>query len=191
MAGMRKKKIITIAGGVGSGKSSTARKVAEALAYEHFSSGDLFRKIARNRGLSIEALNVTAEEQQDIDHEVDRLLQKIGKEKHHLVIDSRLAYHWIPESFKVFLALDRDTAAERIFNQLQNEGRASEHALSVEEVRGNIGIRVESERKRYQALYGIDVTDTAAFDLVIDTKTNHLDEVVAQVITAYKNWKED
>lgn len=191
MADMHKKKIITVAGSVGSGKSSTARKVAEVLAYEHFSSGDLFRKIARDRGLSIEALNVTAEEQQDIDYEVDRLLQKIGKEKHHLVIDSRLAYHWIPESFKVFLALDRDTAAERIFNQLQNEGRASEYALSVEEVRGNIGIRVESERKRYHALYTIDVTDTSPFDLVIDTKTNRLDEVVEQVVAAYKNWKEN
>lgn len=191
MAGMRKKKIVTVAGGVGSGKSSTARKVAETLAYEHFSSGDLFRKTARDRGLSIEALNVTAEEQQDIDHEVDRLLQKIGKEKHHLVIDSRLAYHWIPESFKVFLALDKDTAAERIFNQLQTEGRASEHALSVEEVRGNIDIRVESERKRYQQLYGIDITDTSAFDLVIDTKAHALDDVVAQVIAAYKNWKEN
>lgn len=185
------KKIITIAGAIGSGKSSTARRVAERLAYEHFSSGDFFRKVASNHGLSIEALNLTAEEQEDIDHEVDRLLKKIGEEKHHLVIDSRLAWYWIPESFKVYLALDPDTAAERIFNHLKTEGRSSERAESVAEVRRNIDTRVESERKRYRNLYQIDVADTSPFDLVIDTKEYGLDEVVARVLAAYREWKED
>lgn len=184
-----KKKIITIAGAIGSGKSSTAKRVAEVLAYEHFSSGDFFRKIARDRGLSIEALNLTAEEQTDIDHEVDKLLQKIGEEKHHLVIDSRLAFHWIPQSFKVFLSLDRATAAERIYSHIKKEGRVSQTASSIEEVRANIDTRVESEQKRYMNLYTIDVADTSPFDMVIDTKKNNLDEVVELVLNAYRAWQ--
>lgn len=186
-----KKKIITIAGAVGSGKSSTARRVAEELAYEHFSSGDFFRRVARDRNLSIEALNLAAEEQQDIDRRVDELLQRIGREKHHLVIDSRLAYHWIPESFKVYLSLDVDTTAERIFKHINTEGRLSQTGSFVEEVRRNIEIRNGSERKRYQALYGIDVTDTSGFDLVIDTKKYPLETVAEKVITRYRDWKED
>jgi len=186
-----KKKIITIAGAIGSGKSSTAKRVAETLAYEHFSSGDFFRKIARDRGLSVEALNLTAEEQVEIDHEVDKLLQKIGEEKHHLVIDSRLAFHWIPQSFKVFLSLDHDTAAERVYAHLQKEGRVSQTASCLEEVGRNIDTRVESERKRYKNLYTIDVTDTSPFDVVIDTKANTLEKVVALVIEEYRRWQHE
>lgn len=184
-----KKKIITIAGAVGSGKSSTAKRLAELLAYEHFSSGDFFRKIARERGLSIEDLNVAAEGQQDIDHEVDRLLEKMGQEKHHLIIDSRLAYHWIPDSFKVFLALDHDTAAKRIFTQMQTEGRVSQTASSLDEVRNNIDARVESEKKRYANLYHIDITDISVFDLIIDTKNSTLDEVASLILEKYLAWK--
>lgn len=184
-----KKSIITIAGAVGSGKSSTAKRVAEHLAYKHFSSGDLFRAIARDQGLSVEALNLSAEERSDIDHQVDELLKKMGREDNHLVIDSRLAFHWMPNSFKVYLALDPDTAAERIFHHLQTEGRVSQTASSVDEVRANIETRVESEKKRYRMLYNVDVTDLTPFDLVIDTKNNSLSEVADMILQNYKTWK--
>src|SRR6266478_5298922 len=72
-----KKPIITIAGSLGSGKSSTAKVVASALGFRHFSSGDLFRQLAVERGESIEAMNISAEVQRDIDLKVDRLLQQI------------------------------------------------------------------------------------------------------------------
>jgi len=179
-------RIITIAGAVGSGKSSTAKRVAEILGFKHFSSGDLFRAMARERGLSVEAINLTAEEQSDIDHEVDELLQKMGKEEERLVIDSRLAWHWMPQSFKVYLALDPEIAAARIFNHMQTEGRVSESASSVEEVLQSIEVRVASEKKRYHALYGIDVSDTSPFDLVINTADYNLDGVVERVLEAYK-----
>lgn len=179
-------RIITIAGALGSGKSSTAKRVAEALNFKHFSSGDLFRAIARERGLSVEALNLTAEEQSDIDHEVDALLKKMGEEEHSLVIDSRLAWYWMPQSFKVYLSLDANIAAERIFNHMQSEGRVSESATSVDEVRASIEVRSESEKKRYFSLYGIDVADRTPFDLVIDTAEHDLEGVIRLVLDAYK-----
>jgi len=185
---MSKTQIITIAGAIGSGKSSTAKGVATHFGYRHFSSGDLFRQIAAERGLSIEAINLTAEEQRDIDHQVDELLANMGREGQKLVIDSRLAFHWIPQSFKVYLALDPDTAATRIWNHIQTEGRVSQSATSLEEVRQNIDVRVASERKRYQNLYSIDVTDQSSFDLVVDTKANNLEQVIATVIAAYEKW---
>src|SRR3989344_7634663 len=101
-----KKHIVTIAGSLGSGKSSTAKGVAKVLGFEHFSSGDLYRKMAVDRGISIEEINFLAEKQTEIDHEVDNLLVKLGQEKENLVIDSHTAFHWIPDSFKVFLDLD-------------------------------------------------------------------------------------
>src|SRR5438552_18231228 len=121
-----KKQIITIAGSLGSGKSSTARAVATALGYRHFSSGDLFRQLAVERGQSIEAMNISAEVQRDIDLKVDNLLQEMYRMADRMVIDSRMAWHWMPASFKVFLVLDPATAAERIFAQLQAAARLSE-----------------------------------------------------------------
>lgn len=184
-----KKELITIAGSLGSGKSSTAKAVARALGYKHFSSGDLFREIATERGESVEATNISAEVKKDIDHQVDARLQKMGKEENKLVIDSRLAWHWMPDSFKVFLQLDADSAAHRIFQDVLKKSRVSEDARSVEDVRASIERRFASEQKRYMSLYGIDPTDRKNFDLVIDTKDNDLDSVVGIILNAYQTWR--
>jgi len=186
-----KKQIITIAGSLGSGKSSTARAVASALGFRHFSSGDLFRKLAAERGESIEAMNISAEAQRDIDLKVDNLLREMYRTDERLVIDSRMAWHWMPLSFKVFLVLDPNTAAERIFNHLRDEGRMSEAATSIDEVRKSIDRRFASEQKRYAALYGVNATDPLNFDIVINTKHNDLKTVTEIVSSAYRAWRMD
>ena len=186
-----RRQIITIAGLLGSGKSSTARAVASVLGFRHFSSGDLFRQLAVERGESIEAMNISAEVQRDIDLKVDDLLQQMYRTDERLVIDSRMAWHWMPLSFKVFLVLDPSTAAERIFNHLQDEGRMSEAAASVQEVRNSIDRRFASEQKRYAALYGVNATDPLNFDIIINTKHNNLTTVTTIVAAAYHAWQID
>ncbi len=184
-----KKRIVTIAGLPGSGKSSTAVKVAQALGYEHFSSGDLFRKMAAERALTVEGINLAAEKQQELDREVDELLKQFGKGKENLVIDSRMAFHWIPDSFKVLLELDPKTAAERTFAHIQKEGRKSQDAATVDEVYANTLKRMESERKRYRDLYQVDYTDKDQFDLVINTAHYDLDAVTDIVLKEYGAWQ--
>jgi CMP/dCMP kinase len=184
-----KKDIVTVAGSPGSGKSSTAKAVASALGFRHFSSGDLFRQLAVERGESIEAMNISAEVQRDIDLKVDKLLQEMYRKQEELVIDSRMAWRWMPYSFKVFLLLDMATAAQRIFDHLQQEGRMSEDANSVQEVRDSIDRRFASEQKRYNALYGVNPTDPLNFDIVVNTKDNDLSTVTGMVIAAYKAWR--
>ncbi len=186
-----KRELITIAGSLGSGKSSTAKEVARILGYRHFSSGDLFRKIAAERGESVEATNLSAEEQKDIDFKVDGLLRDMGKSESKLVIDSRMAWHWMPDSFKVFLSLDADSAAQRIFNDVREERRVSESASTLEEVRASIDRRFASEQKRYMALYNVDPTDPKNFDLCIDTKDNSLDSVVSELLESYSRWQRE
>lgn len=184
----QKRSVITIAGSLGSGKSSTAKAVAAALKYEHLSSGDMFRKMAQERGVSVEAINIAAEVQQDIDHQVDAWLDGL-KSREHIVVDSRMAWHWIPDSFKVFLALDPATASERIFANIQESGRVSEKASSVEEVRASIDARFASEQKRYLSLYGVNPTDPLNFDIFINTKHNDLESVTAILIAAFNAWR--
>lgn len=183
------REIITVAGSPGSGKSSTAKAVAAALGFRHFSSGDLFRQLAAARGESIEAMNISAEVQRDIDLKVDNLLQEMYRTQEKLVIDSRMAWRWMPLSLKVFLVLDPDTAAERIYHSVQKEERQSEDVASIEEARASIDRRFASEQKRYRALYGVNPTDPLNFDLVINTKYNDLDTVAAMVLAAYEAWR--
>jgi CMP/dCMP kinase len=182
-----KKEIITIAGALGAGKSSVAKRVAHELGYTHFSSGDLFRAIALERGLTIEEINTTAELETAIDHDVDERLRALG-EQDKLVIDSRLAYHWIPDSFKVYLDLDIPTAAERIYKQIHSEGRTVQAASSIEELVHTTEMRKQSEQKRYKNLYGLDVADLKPFDLVVNTAHHNLDEVVRIVLDAYRDF---
>ncbi len=183
-----RKKIITIAGKLGSGKSSAAKRVAKMLNMEHFSSGDFLRKVAKERGMSIKELMIAAESDPSIDYDIDNLLKGMA-DKENIIIDSRLAYHWIPDSFKVYLEIDPDIAAQRMFYDLEtNESRMeSEHAKSIEEMKREMIERHESDKKRYQKLYGIDHTDHKNFDLVINTglPENDLDTVVKKIISEY------
>jgi cytidylate kinase len=186
-----KNTIITIAGSPGSGKSSTAKGVAKRLGYEHFSSGDLCRKIASDRGLSIEEFNFAAEKRKELDFEVDTLLRSMGQEKHDLVIDSRTAFHWMPGAFKVYLELDPKIGAARVFAQIKSNGRVSQMGSSVDEVYEITEKRMRSEHKRFRDLYGIDIEDRGNYDLVVDTGALSLDEAIEKVASEYEYWLHD
>ena len=93
-----KREIITIAGKPGSGKSSTSDMVAKRLGFQRFSSGDFFRKIGLDLGISLNEVSKRAETDSLIDKKTDEEIKKMGNEN-KIVIDSRLAFHWIPEAF--------------------------------------------------------------------------------------------
>ena len=187
-----KKEIITICGGLGSGKSSTAKLIAKELGYKHFSSGDFMRKMALERGVSLSELATQAENDTSIDLKIDEELRKMG-ENEKIVIDSRLAFHWMPESFKIYLDLPPEIAKDRILNDLEKNTlrQQSEKSSTSEEIYKKITIRLESEKKRYLEMYHLDYTNKNNFDLVIDTNKNNLEQVVQIIISEYKKWREN
>jgi cytidylate kinase len=187
---MAKKEIITISGTLGSGKSSTSDLVAKELGYTRFSSGDFMRKIAVDMGITLPELQKKAEQDDEIDLKIDEEVRKAGN-KEKIVIDSRLAFHWILDSFKVYLDLPPEIAKERILNNLKENQlrKQSEDSSTPEEIYEKIIARLESEKNRYKKIYGIDHTDKNNFDLVIDTNKNNLNEVVEIILKEYKNWR--
>lgn len=186
---MQTTKIITVAGKLGSGKSSTAKQLADKLGYQHFSSGDLFRSIAAEQARSVLDANKAAEEDSTIDHLVDQRLREIGEQETEKVIDSRTAWHWIPQSFKVYLELPTEVAAKRIIDKMHERNDANEDIPeSPSEYSRQLEARFASENKRYKALYDIDPSNRSNYDLVIDTSTTPLEEVVQQILTAYQTW---
>lgn len=186
---MIKKEIITICGNLGSGKSSTADMVAKKLEYKRFSSGDFFREIGIKKGLTVNEINKHAEKNKNIDFLVDNKLKSLNKSK-KIVIDSRLAFHWIPNSFKVYLNLPEKIAKKRILENLKtNKLRAkSEKTKTIKEIYKKMKERFESEQKRYWDLYKVDNTKKENFDLIIDTNKNNLKQVVSIILKEYKKW---
>lgn len=189
---MEKKHIITIAGKLGSGKSSTANKVAEILGYNRASTGDFMRLIADQRKISLEELSKNAETDTSIDVELDNHNRDIGN-KENIVLDSRLGFYFIPNSFKVFLELDPSIAAERILKDasknLNRQKETDDGFNSVENIIKSIDNRLLSERKRYKDLYGIsNHTAHNNFDLVVDTATIPLINVADIIVEEYNKW---
>ena len=147
------------------------------------------RNLALERGISLNELGAKAENNSEIDKSIDDEVKKVGQ-MNKVVIDSRLAFHWIPKSFKVYLDLPPEIAKNRISENLKTNKlrQESEGNASVEEIYRKITSRLESEKKRYLELYGVDHTNQNNFDLVIDTNQNNLQEVVQIIVTEYKNW---
>lgn len=187
---MKKKHIITISGKPGSGKSSTADKVAELLGYTRHSSGDMVRKILAKHHMTLEEYNTKAETNHELDAKVDEEL-RILRDKKDIVVDSRLGFYWIPESFKVYLDLDLDVATARIFKDTVSNSMRSTvgtSTSSLDEVSHQVRERMLTEQTRFRKLYGIDPYDKSHFDLIIDTSRQNPQSVAIAVFDAYRDW---
>jgi len=154
--------LITVSGPAGSGKSTLAQSLADALDYEHVSGGDIFRSLAEERGMTPLELNKAAEDDDQIDRDLDRRLRDIAEEREDVVLESRLA-GWMAGEYadiKLWLTAPLDVRADRI---AQRENKPFEQARTETQERS------ESEAQRYREYYDIDFGDRSIYDLSINT----------------------
>ncbi|WP_336325900.1 (d)CMP kinase [Halovenus sp. HT40] len=175
--------LITVSGPAGSGKSTLAASLAAELSYEHVSGGDIFRSIAEERDLTPLELNRRAEEDDQIDRDLDRRLRSTARDSDHLVLESRLAGWMAGEYADLRLWLDAPLAvrAERI---------ADREEKSVEQAREETQARADSEALRYREYYGIDIDDLGIYDLVINTARWGPDGVTDLALQAVETYDE-
>lgn len=164
---------ITISGDLGSGKSTLGKQIAKDWGYNFYSTGDIFRKLSQERGLDVIAGNQAGEKDRSLDDAVDEYSTRIGKNEDNFIFDSRLAWHFIPDSYSLYLFCREDIAAERIFSA----GREDEQRQSVEQMLKANQERRQSELKRYQTLYNINLIDFSHYDLVLDTSEGSPDQL--------------
>jgi cytidylate kinase len=172
---------ITISGTVGSGKSTVARIVAEKLGYKYHYIGELMRKMAAKRGMHFSEFSKIAETDKKVDEELDSMQKELGKED-NFVMDSRLGFHFIPDSYKIFIKADTEECAKRIFNAR----RDNETYKNLEEAKEHVVKRMGSEKKRYKVFYGIDFPDEKMFDLVIDTTYISAEDAAERIMKKLK-----
>ena len=187
---MEKKHIITLSGKPGSGKSSTADKLAELLNYTRHSSGDMVRQILSQSRMTLEEYNSRAETNHNLDAKVDDKLRDL-RDKEDIVVDSRLGFYWIPESFKVYLDLDLEVATARIFKDaVSNNMRKSvgTSSSSLSDVSRQVRERMLNEQSRFRQMYGVDPYEKSHFDFIIDTSRNDPQTVAIAIFDAYKDW---
>ena len=176
--------IITISGELGSGKSTVAKLLAQKLGYQYYSTGSAMRQIADQRGITILELNKLCETDKSIDAEIDSIFSTLSENGKDYVVDSRLAYHFIPASFKVKLVVDVAIAGERILHDTVRTSEA--HYTSTEEVIENLKKRRASETERFLDLYHVDINQNDTFDLVLDTANKTPEELTDIIIQKFK-----
>jgi CMP/dCMP kinase len=158
---------ITITGDLGSGKSSVANVVCQQLGYKYISTGELHRKIASEYKMNSLELNNLADTDNNIDERVDSFLMEINKEIGDFIIDSRLAWHFVRDTFKVYLQVDQDVGVERIFLA---KGRLNEPEYhNRDSAKIKILARKLSENNRFEKKYNVRCNDFDNYDLIINT----------------------
>lgn len=177
--------IITITGTVGCGKSTTAKMLAAQLGYEYYYGGMAYRKIAESRGLTVNEL--LAMRDPKVDEEVDTAFTKLPETGKNYVVEGRVAFHFIPASFKVMLVAAPEIAAGRVLNDQQRKGEKK--YCDKGEAMAALAKRRELEMETYQRLYNLSIEDKAHFDIIVDTSRLTPDDVCARILSAFEKWK--
>lgn len=168
---------ITLAGEIFSGKSTIGKMVASRLNYQFLSMGDIFRKEARDKGLTVVELSKLYEGT-NADLKLDENLKALVNEP-NLVVDGRMGWYFLKDSFKVYLKASSEVKLERALNSSRG---AEEELLNESEIVPHFETRRKSENVRYSLSYGVDVTDETHFDLIVDTSDMTPNEVVLYII---------
>lgn len=174
--------IISISGVPGSGKSTIAKLLAKKYGFTHVSMGGIRRKMAEERGMTIDEFNALGLTEDFTDREVDEYQKKLGETEDDFIADGRTSFHFIPHSYKIFLTVEPRAAAERVFNARDTAARSEETPCrNVEEQQAVLEERLKEDRARYLKYYGIDYLDLGNYDLVIDTSRLTPEEIVEQI----------
>ena len=188
--------IITISGTPGSGKSTVAKILVEKLKAERIYVGGIRREIARKKGWTLEELNKYAQTHPETDVDVDkdvtvqaRQLEKAGKK---VIVEGRTQYHFLPESIKIYIKVEPEEGARRIWNDLQEkelrDQRNEGNITSFEQMKLRMKQRQQEDIKRYQKYYSINPYDESHYDLVVDSTAISAEEVAEKILSYVKKY---
>ncbi len=155
--------LVTISGVPGSGKTTVARLLAKRLGLPHVYAGDLYRREAKERGLTLEEFNRLCEGDHSIDRKLDDDMAARAREG-NCILEGRLAGYLAAkdglDALKVWLTASDEVRARRVAQRESGDWRELEKENRV---------RHASDVRRYKEIYGFDLGDTAVYDLVLSS----------------------
>ncbi len=183
---MEKKHIISLGGDLASGKGAVSKVLSAKLNYGIYRNGEYFRKLAKDMGMDVTSFNRYVSEHTEIDRKIEQSAAEYAKENDNFIIDARLGWYAVPQSFKIYLKVDTDVAAKRAFcDECRKE---TEKFNSLEEQKQDMITRFKLENERYFKIYNVHKDDMSNYDFVIDTTSLTPDQVAEKIINEYEKW---
>ena len=157
--------LITVAGQIGSGKTEVCNEIGRRTDWKIVSAGVILRRMAAEKGMSILEFNEYAKTHKEIDREIDSYLASLDQSPEPLIVDSRLAWHFLANSFKVYLVVEPMIGAQRVYSA----SRSDENHTSPEAAVADNAERQRLEQERFFSLYSVNAGNWRNYGLVIDT----------------------
>ena len=165
--------ILTVSGKPGSGTSTLVDLLSEYRGWNSVNGGDIFRKEAESRNLSVEDFSRLCKKDFEVDRSLDDTLRElISSSNGPSIVESRLSGWWAHlaeiNCLRIWVEVSDEERARRI---QYREGGDYEDVLQSSQRRNY------DDMERYQELYGIDLDDMSPYNMIIDADSLEASEV--------------
>ncbi len=181
---------IAFSGRLGSGKSTVCEILKEKYGYEIYSTGSIQRKIAAEMGITTLELNKRCKSDPKLDHIIDDTVTQISRERkgEKLIFDSRMAWHFAENVFKVYMYVDPTIAATRVFGT--DRGTVEKYE-NIDDAREQLLARTFEENDRFKIIYGVDNLDFSNYDLILDSTLASPEEIADAIVINAQEFEEN
>ncbi|KQC04085.1 MAG: cytidylate kinase [Methanoculleus sp. SDB] len=173
---------ITISGPPGSGTTSLAKFLVARHGFDLISAGEVFRSLARERGMDLAAFGKLAEEDASVDKMIDARQKEVGEKRDDIIIEGRLAGWMVTNAdLRIWVTASLTCRGARVAERDGGDpGVAADMTAE----------REECEALRYSKYYAIDIADLSPYDLVVSSEKWGKEELGMIVTTALEYlWK--
>ncbi len=165
----------------GSGTSTVGKLLAKKMQLNFMSSWNILRSWAKDEGYAsiYEFEDKVAKHDTTFDIKLDNKVAEYGKNEDNFIFESRLAWHFIPESIKIYLDCEESERYRRIF---QREGWEKQNIIDQNTKR-------ETELvHRYNDVYPdiLFPPQEEDFDIYIDGTDILPEQIVEQIMNQIK-----
>jgi cytidylate kinase len=174
---------ITIGGLSGTGTSTIGKSLAKHYNFEFVSGGNFARKLAMDNGMTMEERDKFLLEHPEVNdaEKIDGMQKEYGSTKDNFILESRLGWFNVPDSVKIKLHCDDEVRFSR--TSKQDPERFGTTIEDFDATKKKSLQREENHRKSIEHWYGInDLNDDSHFDLIIDTTSIGVEEVLQRCV---------
>ncbi len=170
---------VTISGHPGSGTSTLVEGLCGSLNWTMINGGQIFRDMAKERGLTLEEFGQQCIDDDSVDQALDKLLiETMLSDGSPDIVESRLAGWWAFNNDiqcpRIWIDVSERVRAERVVNR---EGGSIEQQVNL------IRERMDYDGARYMRFYGIDINSHEPYTCVIQSDQLDAEQVLHQVLT--------
>ena len=177
---------ISLAGDLGSGKSTVGEILSKRFNAEVVSIGKIQRSMAAELEMDTCEFNKYQETHPEFDKILDGKLSEYEKLDGAYIFDSRMAWYFVPSAMSVYRVCEPKEAARRVISA----NREDESYDSVDEAYSRLLLRRQREQKRYHDFYDVDITDMDNYNFIVDTTNKTPAEVADAIVHGWEKFIE-